>query len=93
MRAGLPALWRGLSGIGRMKTFFDGAASALAACATLVICGAPAWFTYKAIAAGVAPLWAWISILALVGIGLILTFAFVGKAAKGIAPSRERRRR
>lgn len=76
-----------------MKAFLDGTASVLAALITLVICGGPAWFTYQAIKVNVAPQWAWFSILALTAIGLILIFAFIRKAAKGIAPSRDRRRR
>ncbi len=76
-----------------MKALLDGAASALAALATLVICGLPCWFTYLAIEAGVAPTWAWGAILALGGIGLLMTAAFVRKALAGIAPSRDRRRR
>jgi hypothetical protein len=76
-----------------LKAFLDALASILAALATVAICGGPAWFTYLAIQANVAPTWAWASIVALAGIGLILTFAFLRKAAKGIAPSRDRRRR
>lgn len=76
-----------------MKAFVDGATSFLAAIATIAICGLPSWFTYLAIQAGVAPWWAWISIAALAGVGLLMTFAFLGKAFNGIAPSRERRRR
>ena len=76
-----------------MKAFLDGAASVLAALATLAICGLPCWFTYKAIEAGAAPVWAWAAIAALGGVGLIKSIAFLGKAAKGIAPSRDRRRR
>jgi len=76
-----------------MKAFLDGTASALAAIATFVICGLPCYFTYLAIDAEVAPWWAWICIAALAGIGLLMTGAFLRKAAGGIAPSRERRRR
>ncbi|MGJ8610530.1 MAG: hypothetical protein ACSHWY_05525 [Octadecabacter sp.] len=75
-----------------MKPFLDGTASVLAALATLAICGGPAWFTYLAIQATVAPWWAWFFIAALAGVGLLMTVAFLRKAAKGIAPSRERRR-
>lgn len=75
-----------------MKAVLDSIASVLAALATVAICGGPAYFTYLAIQSDVAPQWAYVSIAALAGIGLILTFAFLRKAAKGIAPSRERRR-
>lgn len=76
-----------------MKHFLDGTASVFAALFTLIVCGIPAWFTYQATQANVAPQWALIAVAALGGIGLILTFAFLRKAAKGIAPSRDRRRR
>ena len=76
-----------------MKAFLDGSASVFAAIATLAICGLPSYFTYKAIEANVAPWWAWFAIAALSGVGLIMTFAFLRKAAGGVAPSRERRRR
>lgn len=76
-----------------MKAFLDGAASVLAALATIVICGLPSWFTYKAIEAGVAPWWAWFSVAALSGVGLIMIIAFLRKAAAGISPTRERKRR
>jgi hypothetical protein len=75
-----------------MKALLDGIASVLAALATLGICGGPAYFTYLAIQANAAPQWAWASIAALVGVGLLMTFAFLRKATKGIAPSRDRRR-
>lgn len=75
-----------------MKAVLDSTASVLAALATLVICGGPANFTYLAIGADVAPDWAYACIAALAGIGLILPFAFLRKATKGIAPSRDRRR-
>jgi len=76
-----------------MKPFLDGTASFLAALATLAICGGPAWFTYLAIQANVAPWWAWFFIAALAGVGALMTFAFLRKAVSGVAPSRERRRR
>ncbi|MCF2903432.1 hypothetical protein L0666_00390 [Octadecabacter sp. CECT 8868] len=76
-----------------MKAFLDGTASFLAALATVAICGFPSWFTYKAIEANVAPVWAWAAIVALAGVGILMTIAFLGKAIKGIAPSRDRRRR
>ncbi len=76
-----------------MKAFLDGLASVLAALATIAVCGVPSWFTYKAIQADVAPTWAYAAVAALAGVGLIMTFAFVRKAAQGVAPSRERRRR
>jgi len=76
-----------------MKAFLDGTASFLAAIATIVICGLPSYFTYLAIDAEIAPNWAWGAILALAGVGLLMTVAFLSKAANGVSPSRERRRR
>ena len=76
-----------------MRQVLDGAASFLAAIATVIICGLPCYFTYLAIDAGVAPTWAWAALLALAAVGLLMTVAFLSKAVNGIAPSRERRRR
>ncbi|WP_375280525.1 hypothetical protein [Pseudooctadecabacter sp.] len=76
-----------------MKQVLDGIASFLAAVATVVICGLPSYFTYRAIEVGAAPMWAWGAIAALAGVGLLMAVAFLGKAVNGIAPSRERRRR
>ena len=76
-----------------MKTMWDGFLSLLAALATAVICGGPSWFTHVAIAAGVAPQWAYVFVVLLGGMGLILTFAFLRKAKGGISPTRDRRRR
>lgn len=71
----------------------DGAKSLLAACATVAITGLPSWFTAQAILAGVAPAWAWGAVVALGAVGLLMTFAFLRKAAQGVSPSRDRRRR
>lgn len=76
-----------------MKALIDGATSFLAALATLLVCGGPCWFTYQAIAAGAAPIWAWAFIVALGAIGVLMTFTFVEKGFRGISPSRTRRRR
>lgn len=71
----------------------DGATSVLSAVATAAVCGLPCWFTWKAIEAGVAPVWAWAAIAALGFIGLIMVVAFLRKGFNGVAPTRERRRR
>lgn len=76
-----------------MKAFLDGTASVLAALATILIFGGASWFTYKAIDAGVAPVWAWAFVAALSGVGIIMTIAFLRKAANGVSPTRERKRR
>lgn len=76
-----------------MRKIWDGLLSLLAAIATIAICGLPSWFTYQAIVAKVAPTWAWAAVVALAGVGIIMTLAFLRKAASGISPSRDRPRR
>lgn len=76
-----------------MRKLWDGLLSLLAAIATVAICGIPAWFTYQAIAAKIAPVWVWAAVIALAGVGIIMTLAFLRKAASGISPSRDRPRR
>lgn len=76
-----------------MIHLLDGAKSAFAAVATVAITGLPCWFTAQAILAGIAPPWAWGAEVALGFVGALMTFAFLGKAAGGISPSRDRRRR
>lgn len=76
-----------------MRKLLDGLVSFLAAIATVVICGLPSWFTYQAITAKVAPVWAWASVAALSAVGIIMTLAFLRKAFSGISPSRDRPRR
>lgn len=75
-----------------VRHLWDVFLSLLAAIATLVICGIPAWFTYQSITLGLAPLWAWIGVIGLGFVGILLTMSFLRKAADGISPSRERRR-
>ena len=75
-----------------MKALIDGFLSACAALATIVICGIPAWFTFQAIQAGLAPIWVYAPLAGLVVVAILMTTAFVGKAARGVSPSRERRR-
>lgn len=76
-----------------VRHLWDGFKSLLAAAATIAICGLPSWFTYQAIAANVAPIWAWGAVIALAGVGIIMTLAFLRKAMSGISPSRDRPRR
>jgi len=76
-----------------MRKLWDGFLSLLAAIATVAICGVPSWFTYQAIIAKIAPTWAWAGVAALGGVGIIMTLAFLRKAAGGISPSRDRPRR
>jgi len=76
-----------------MRKLVDGFLSLLAAIATVAICGVPSWFTYQAIMAKVAPTWAWAGVIALGGVGFIMTLAFLRKAFSGVSPSRDRPRR
>lgn len=76
-----------------MRKLVDGFLSLLAAIATVAICGVPSWFTYQAIIAKVAPTWAWAGVIALGGVGIIMTLAFLRKALSGVSPSRDRPRR
>jgi len=76
-----------------MTEFLDRAASVFAVVLTLLVCGGPAWLSHLAIRGGLAPVWAYVFVVLLVAIGLILAIAFGRKAARGIAPSRQRRRR
>jgi len=75
-----------------MTAFLDRLASVFAALVTLAVCAGPAWFSHVAIRAGLIPVWGYGFVAALAAIGLVLTFAFFRKAARGIAPSRQRRR-
>lgn len=75
-----------------MRHVVDGLASLLVAIATLVISLLPCWFTYLALDAGVAPSWGWAIVAILCVFGLFLTFIFLRKAVRGIAPSKESRR-
>ena len=75
-----------------MRNFLDRAASFGAALFTFAVCGVPAWFTFVAVRAGLAPVWGYGFVAALAVIGLILTFAFVRKGMAGVAPTRQRRR-
>ncbi|MDO7557434.1 MAG: hypothetical protein MUR46_06420 [Loktanella sp.] len=76
-----------------MRKLVDGFLSLLAAIATVAICGVPSWFTYQAIMAKVAPTWAWAGVIALGGVGFIMTLTFLRKAFSGVSPSRDRPRR
>jgi len=75
-----------------MLNFLDRAASVIAALVTFAVCAGPSWFSHLAIQAGLIPMWCYGFVAALAGIGAVLTFAFFRKAARGIAPTRQRRR-
>lgn len=75
-----------------MRKILDGAASFCAALLTLAVCGVPAWYSFTAVQAGLAPVWVYGFVAALAVIGLILGFAFLRKGFDGISPTRQRRR-
>lgn len=70
----------------------DGLASALAALVSAAVTLPPAWFTHLAVRADLARPWAYGPAGLLAVLGLVLTLAFARKAARGIAPSRDRAR-
>ena len=76
-----------------MLKLWDGFLSVLSGIAALVICGFPAYFTYLAIRAEIAPTWAYAPMVLLAIVGSILAYAFISKGLKGVSPSRVRRRR
>ena len=76
-----------------MRAVLDTLASVFAAIFTAAICSVPCWYTHVAIREGYAPQWVYVFVAGLAGIGLILSLAFCRKATRGIAPSRQRRRR
>ena len=75
-----------------MLAFLDRLASVFAAIVTFAVCAGPSWFSHVAIQGGLIPIWGYGFVAALCAIGAVLTFAFFRKAARGIAPSRQRRR-
>ena len=75
-----------------MLRFWDGFLSVLAGLFTIVVCGIPAWFAFRAIQEGIAPTWVYAPIAGLAVICVILAYAFVSKGFRGVAPSRSRRR-
>lgn len=70
----------------------DGTASLIAMLVALAATLPPAWFTLVAVRGGLAPAWAYGPAAVLAGLGLVLAIAFARKAARGIAPSRDRPR-
>ena len=72
---------------------WDGLKSLLAAVATVVLCGVPAWYCHVAIGAKLAPTWVYGAVAGLVIVGVLMSVAFLGKAIDGVSPSRDRKRR
>ena len=75
-----------------MIRIWDGFLSLLAALVTGTIIGVPLWGTYLAIQNGLVPGWVWVPLVLLALVGLVMVFAFLRKAGRGVHPMRERRR-
>lgn len=79
-----------------MQRLGDGLASLAAALAALLVCGLPGAIAALALGGATIPAWArspgWIATILLMLACLILTAAFLRKAVRGIAPSRDRAR-
>jgi hypothetical protein len=76
-----------------MRNLWDGTLSLVAAVGTVVIVGVPLWCAHLAISYGIADQWAYVPMAALLVVGGIMVMAFLRKAAGGVAPLRERKRR
>lgn len=75
-----------------MIRLWDGLLSVLAAILSAVIVGVPLWGSYLSIQSDALPLWAAVPMAGLGIVGLIMVFAFLRKAGRGVHPLRERRR-
>lgn len=75
-----------------MIRLWDGFLSALGALLTIAIIGVPGWGAFLALRAGLLPLWGWLPLTALGFVGVVMVYAFLRKAARGVHPLRERRR-
>ncbi|MDD9922038.1 MAG: hypothetical protein OXQ92_07135 [Boseongicola sp.] len=75
-----------------MIRIWDGFLSLIAALITAGVVGVPLWGAFLAVRAEMIPLWAWVPMIALAGVGLLMFGAFARKASRGVHPLRERRR-
>ena len=75
-----------------MIRFWDGFLSGLCALITVGIIGVPLWGAYLAVTGGLIPGWAWVPIVMLGFVGVIMVYAFIRKAGRGVQPLRDRRR-
>ena len=71
---------------------WDGFLSAVCALVTVIVIGLPLWAAYRAVSALLVPLWFWVPMVLLALVGIVLIYAFLRKAARGVHPLRERRR-
>ena len=75
-----------------MIRLWDGFLSLLCAVLTLVILGVPGWGAALALRAGLMPVWGWAPLAAMGFVAVVMVFAFLRKAWRGVHPLRERRR-
>lgn len=76
-----------------MRNLWDGILSLGAAVGTVAIVGVPLWCAHLAVNYGIASTWAYAPMAALLVVGGIMVLAFLRKAASGVAPLRDRKRR
>ena len=75
-----------------MIRLWDGFLSLLGAVLTAGAVGVPLFAAFRAVQAGLAPVWVWGPMIALAFVGLVMTGAFLRKAARGVHPLRDRPR-
>ena len=75
-----------------MIRLWDGFLSGLCALITLAVIGVPLWAAFQAVQTGLVPTWFWGPMVCLGFIGVVMIFAFLRKAGRGVHPLRERRR-
>lgn len=75
-----------------MIRLWDGFLSGLCAAITLLVIGVPLWAAFRAQTADLVPAWVWAPMVGLGLIGLVMVFAFLRKAGRGVHPLRDRRR-
>lgn len=75
-----------------MIRVWDGFLSVLAAIVTVAIVGVPLWGSYLSIQEDRLPLWTMAPMVGLGLVGVVMVFAFLRKASRGVHPLRERRR-
>lgn len=75
-----------------MRAVWDGFLSLLAAAATLGLIAVPLWAAWHAVDVALVPVWVYAPMAGLGFVGAIMAWAFLRKAAGGIAPLGNRRR-
>ncbi len=75
-----------------MIRVWDGFLSGLCAAITGAVIGLPLWAAFQAVQSGMVAVWFWVPMTGLGLIGLVMLFAFLRKAGRGVHPLRDRRR-